>query len=382
MNKNTSDKSVDEYIDTFKAEALEKLTGYMSVLIIIAMPISIYRTVRFGWLDIYYVEYALFMLLALVYIFRRRSSYRSIIYTYLMIGFATSIVEYYHFGLMGAGEVASMFSLMLSLFYLDRRHTYVVFATVTILFIFGAYVTTYSGITPRVDQETYGHSLVPWIVAYQAGMLFFFLIGLSVSHLQQQTIRMVVELKQKNAVIEQQKQEIEYLANHDPLTGLPTLRVAEHRLEDVLKFAAEKQHQSALLFLDLDGFKAINDSYGHEAGDAVLKTTAERISSSMRSADIACRVGGDEFLVIVEKISNETEISNLCKRLVSAISEPVSFNNTQLQVSVSIGAATYPTSADDAKSLRAKADQLMYKVKQDGKNNYMIAIANPVSIAY
>jgi len=133
-------------------------------------------------------------------------------------------------------------------------------------------------------------------------------------------------------------------------------RIVDKRIKETLKHAEQNKHQFALLFLDLDGFKFINDAYGHDAGDEVLKQVAKRVSSAIRSSDTAFRLGGEK----------------LCERLIHNISAPLSYKGIGLNVGVSIGAALYPSSANNASNLRFRADELMYQVKKTGKNNFLI----------
>ena len=179
-------------------------------------------------------------------------------------------------------------------------------------------------------------------------------------------------LREKSLKIEEQNKKIEYLANHDQLTGLPSLRLAGDQLQQAMDEAQKYGHKVALLFMDLDGFKMINDTLGHEAGDELLITVADRIRSTISVQDSACRVGGDEFLIIIHTVHAEGSLKKICADLIEAISAPVRYQETSVTVGASIGAAIYPTCADNANDLRAKADKLMYQVKKSGKNNYKI----------
>jgi diguanylate cyclase (GGDEF)-like protein len=303
---------------------------------------------------------------------RDKLSYKTTIYCYLSLGFILAISEFISLGLSGMGEVASLFCIMLSLFYLDKKSTAVVSLIITVIFGVTFYEYLYAGRTLSENDIAYVSWHSAWIGRFTAHATFFLVLGVSILFLQDQIIRLLLELETQKQTIESQKEQIEHLANHDALTGLPSLRVADDRLEAALDLATQQNHKSALLFLDLDGFKAINDTHGHEAGDEVLKQIAERISSVIRSEDIACRVGGDEFLVIVEKVKSLSDLESLCQRLILVISMPLPYKDIELAVGVSIGAASYPCSASSSRGLRLKADELMYQVKKSGKNNYRI----------
>jgi diguanylate cyclase (GGDEF)-like protein len=173
--------------------------------------------------------------------------------------------------------------------------------------------------------------------------------------------------------VDQQKKKIEYLATHDALTGLPTLRLALDRLDVSISNAKRAKHKVALLSLDLDGFKQVNDTYGHEAGDMVLQSVAKRLEGVVREGDTACRMGGDEFIVLLSNIDHRDAVEEICKRLIASIGEPVSYENTDLVVGVSIGVAMYPDHAVNSAGLRKVSDDVMYIVKKSGKNNFLFA---------
>ncbi len=177
-----------------------------------------------------------------------------------------------------------------------------------------------------------------------------------------------------NRSLKEKNNEIAHMLNHDTLTGLSSLRLANEKLELVLSLAERSEKKVAVLFLDLDGFKAINDTYGHDAGDEVLIQVAHRINAIIRQGDTACRIGGDEFLIILSEMNIKSEIKAAAERLVNEISQEIKINNCQVRVGVSIGVSIYPDDADNAADLRKKADQLMYSVKKAGKNNVAMAL--------
>lgn len=159
-----------------------------------------------------------------------------------------------------------------------------------------------------------------------------------------------------------------YLANHDQLTKLPN----RHQLEIVFsQMASGSANQKiALLFIDLDGFKDINDSYGHSYGDEVLKCIAGRIVKCIRNRDVAGRLGGDEFTIIIADASKKIA-SEICHRLIKTIEKPIICDKKSMTVTASIGICIYPDSADQYKTLMALADQAMYEAKKKGKNQFI-----------
>ena len=150
---------------------------------------------------------------------------------------------------------------------------------------------------------------------------------------------------------------------HDPLTGLPNRVLFEEALDHGLIQAKRHGWGLAVLFIDIDQFKSINDSYGHDLGDIVLLMVANRLQSSLREEDIVSRWGGDEFVCLLLEVKQEADVSRLAEKMVSRIAEAGEFNGTVFSINVSIGIAIYPADGETADSLFKNADMAMYKAK-------------------
>lgn len=159
-------------------------------------------------------------------------------------------------------------------------------------------------------------------------------------------------------------------ANYDALTGLANRRLLNHRLEQMLVDARRRSEIIALLFVDLDGFKAINDTHGHAAGDCVLRETAQRLQDGIRDSDLAARLAGDEFLIVLRYLSGPEHAGTVAGKLIEALARPCLFRGQELSVSASVGIAIYPSDADSAAELIKAADLAMYQAKQAGKHTY------------
>lgn len=160
------------------------------------------------------------------------------------------------------------------------------------------------------------------------------------------------------------------MAHFDMLTGLPNRVLLADRLQQAMAHAKRNQQRLAVVFLDLDGFKAVNDSHGHEAGDYLLVTLAARMRDTLREGDSLARMGGDEFVAVLLDLADD---SPLFARLLVAVAEPVAFKGFELSVSASLGVVFYPQADEvDADQLLRQADQAMYQVKLKGKNGYLI----------
>lgn len=167
------------------------------------------------------------------------------------------------------------------------------------------------------------------------------------------------------------EREVKKLAYYDQLTGLPNRFLFEDRLRQVISKHKRESNKFALLFIDLDGFKLINDSHGHRAGDQLLKELSQRFQNSVRNEDTIARIGGDEFVGILQSTDADGAI-NVARKLLSVASKPVCLSNTEVQVSASIGVAIYPDHAQAATDLLICSDNFMYIAKDKGKNKVVM----------
>ncbi|MGH8182606.1 MAG: putative bifunctional diguanylate cyclase/phosphodiesterase, partial [Rhodanobacteraceae bacterium] len=161
---------------------------------------------------------------------------------------------------------------------------------------------------------------------------------------------------------------LEHLAAHDALTGLANRSEFQHHCETAIEFAARDRSAVAVLFIDLDAFKFVNDSYSHAAGDRLLKQVAERIARQLGESDVAGRIGGDEFTVLLPRLAIREDAATLAGRLLATLSEPFLVDDYEIVVSASIGIAGYPLDGEDAKTLIANADAAMYAAKTEERN--------------
>jgi diguanylate cyclase (GGDEF)-like protein len=164
-----------------------------------------------------------------------------------------------------------------------------------------------------------------------------------------------------------------HLATHDSLTALPNRWYATERLQAALSDEAGSGRPIAVLYLDIDGFKAVNDRYGHACGDQVLIATTRRMRACVRDSDIVARLAGDEFLVVLPNSEDERVATRVAQELVDALSAPVRALGASITVSVSIGIACHPQHGDNVETLLAAADGAMYAAKQAGKRCYRVA---------
>ncbi|NOS98520.1 MAG: sensor domain-containing diguanylate cyclase [Methylotenera sp.] len=161
---------------------------------------------------------------------------------------------------------------------------------------------------------------------------------------------------------------LENLAHFDPLSNVPNRTLFNDRLKLALSYAKRERKMLAVMFVDLDLFKEINDLYGHEIGDIVLKKVSRQLVSCVRESDTVARMGGDEFVILLPIIDNENDAALVAKKIVDAISQPIKVEKLDLHVTCSLGIAIYPQHGIDEKLLVINADMAMYQAKKNGKN--------------
>lgn len=183
----------------------------------------------------------------------------------------------------------------------------------------------------------------------------FFVLSLDIS-----------DRKQKEALLEA-------MALHDPLTGLPNRRLLADRVSTAVAQARRNKGAMALVFLDLDGFKQINDTMGHESGDALLRIVAQRLTAAVRQVDTVARLGGDEFVIALSEVGCADDALKVAQKVIAAVSAPYDIDGQTVNVTTSAGLSIYPAHGEDTETLTKAADRALYKAKHTGKNTYRIA---------
>ncbi|HLO89202.1 MAG TPA: CHASE2 domain-containing protein [Nostocaceae cyanobacterium] len=206
----------------------------------------------------------------------------------------------------------------------------------------------------------------------------FFLVGVirditQRKQLEEELKRTAADLYKYNYELKRQEDQLRHIAYHDPLTGLSNRQFFLETLYESLAWAEKHQMLLGLLFIDLDGFKQVNDTLGHEMGDRLLVIIAQRLNNSLRASDTVSRLGGDEFTVILRAISNVQIASKVAEKLLNVITEPIILDGYTTKVSASIGISLYPINSLESEGLIKQADRAMYRAKRLGKNRYEFA---------
>jgi len=185
-------------------------------------------------------------------------------------------------------------------------------------------------------------------------------------------IREIVGVSRDITERKQVEEQIEYQAYHDALTGLPNRRLFRDRLTVALAHARRMKHPLAVMFLDLDRFKVVNDTLGHSVGDELLKTVGSRLQASMREEDSIARMGGDEFTILLADLKSTDDSAKIAQKVLDTVAQPLRIDGTELFVTTSIGIALFPSDGDTAEALLANADHAMYRAKDSGRNSYQM----------
>ena len=195
--------------------------------------------------------------------------------------------------------------------------------------------------------------------------------------LERRVAERTAELSAANAKLQEEiaerklaEERVRHMAQHDALTGLPNRALLHDRLEQALAQARRHDHRVAVMFLDLDRFKAINDSLGHEVGDELLREVAHRLRGVVRAADTVGRLGGDEFVVVLHEVADAAAAAHVAEKIVAAFAAPVRVGPHELRASTSVGIALYPDDGDAAHDLVRRADAAMYRAKHGGRDRY------------
>jgi len=181
--------------------------------------------------------------------------------------------------------------------------------------------------------------------------------------LLERTLRYAIERKSM-------EQHLARLAHYDSLTNIPNRILFRDRLEHAILLAERESASFSLMFIDLNGFKQVNDNFGHDAGDEIIKICAQRLNSCLRRSDAVARMGGDEFTLLLQNMENNRDVALIAEKVIQAISQPSIIKGYEVVVGCSIGIASYPQAGRDAETLLKHADMAMYKAKQEAESNY------------
>lgn len=208
------------------------------------------------------------------------------------------------------------------------------------------------------------------VKAVQEGAQDYLVKGNVDANLLARSLRYAIERHRMIAQLRRAREVERHMANHDVLTGLPNRQLFYERLGQAITHARREEKSVAVMFLDLDDFKLLNDTLGHEVGDRLLKAVAERLRKVLRETDTAARLGGDEFTLILYGTNGPEEPARMAQRVLDAIAEPFQLDNNDLFATGSVGISIFPHDGDDVETMVRNADMAMYRAKASGKNTH------------
>lgn len=220
----------------------------------------------------------------------------------------------------------------------------------------------YSDVTALLHEQEVQQRQSTWIVLAALAMLYVFLFLM-----MRKADRIIARQEQERAAKEA---DVRHQAYHDALTGLPNRTSFSEQLNAAVSLATRNGHSGALMFIDLDRFKNVNDSLGHDAGDTLLKVVSARIVSCLRRSDLLFRLGGDEFTIVLPRIAAPDEAAVLARRILDAVAVPLTIHGRALHTSASIGIAIYPGEGENMEALLKNADAAMYRAKESGRGTF------------
>lgn len=226
----------------------------------------------------------------------------------------------------------------------------------------------YNKVFPEIIAQ--GHWRGEDVIKTPSGQEYHVIVNISVSKSEMLQHTHYICVFTDITALKSAEKELRYMANYDHLTGLPNRTLLLDRVTHALEFSARQQSSVALFFIDLDRFKQVNDSLGHDYGDLLLKEVTDRLTSTLRVDDTVARIGGDEFVVLLESYKNNNELSFIAQKIIDVVEQPISLEENIVSVGASIGISVFPNDSKNSDELLRHADVAMYHAKQVGRNNY------------
>jgi len=373
---------------TFQEDEYELKTKYVllnGMLLLLSTALLVVGTFRMltGYYTQGFIDYAV-ILVALIFILALRRSqkgqYKAL--SYLIAVTASGVVIFSYYANSGNININAWFTaLVIPIFFMLG---YRVAMAMSILFMIA--IMLFSLDLKYTDTLNLLFGYVP---------LFLSIVFLNIYELRfQQFAKLLTDANcnlekkvqektlERTLVLEKQKNELHHQANHDYLTGLPNRVQFQHKVQTVTTQSDLEHHSVAILFIDLDNFKDINDSYGHDVGDKVINITASRIKSAIREEDFLARFGGDEFVILIQNFKDKKELERIASQIITSISKHIVIERKTMFIACSIGISLYPDDTVSYQDFIKYADTAMYKAKERGRNCYQFYSTDMTELAF
>ncbi len=355
---------------TVRDQLADKMWQGMVVLAVVGILTSLARVWVNGWQLMYALQAGTGVCVLLIALYRHQLSANVKAVLACVTPLGVGLPALYTFGFYSAGIAWIIVSCISATMFFKGRVGALVIALEMLVMLGFAWAYTQGLLVLSIDANDHIRKPHAWIAVIIGTGTVTTAVSYGLSVYSASHKALMDTIREQHALITHQ-------ATHDGLTGLPLPHLARDRLSHAMEQARRDHTRAALLFIDLDGFKAINDTHGHDAGDYVLTTVAQRLLATLRAVDSASRQGGDEFMVLLGGIANVEDAESVARKLVGVIAQPLLYQGQSLQVSASIGIALYPDHADSVESMMKQADSAMYQVKKTGKNSAAVVSPPP-----
>jgi diguanylate cyclase (GGDEF)-like protein len=361
-------EALDRQLADYRDLLVDRVIAAIAVFAAIFVPASLMRSLNIGWQNLYYAHAVLGIAAVGLYLGRRRLRGGSKVLAVMAVFWLTGITALLALGLAGSGMWWLVIgSLLASVLYSIRAGIGMMIVAVLVMSAVGAAFCT--GLLPTpINSTNYLRSPTAWATAIIGASVMPLLVFQAIATLNASTLELLAQAAR-------QRERIRELATHDALTGVPGLMLAIDRLEQALRAMKRSGAKVGLLFLDLDGFKQINDTLGHAAGNVVLQVVAQRMQTRLRAGDTVARIGGDEFLVLLTGPTCEEDVLCVARKMLEAVNEPIPYQGTSIDPHGSFGAAFVESPGLLAEDVIRAADAAMYEAKRAGGHRVVLAPA-------
>ena len=339
-----------------------RLIQVIWVLLIVISIIILLTLTEKNWLTASILLAVNALLLVAMWLAKQKHAQLAAKFTVITLTCAMGILSYLFEGINDAAICAFPTILIFASMFVSRRF-FIGLLTFILLMMTFIVIANLSGMHVNVVQPVTILSLFNILAIMITTAYFVWQLASDLRHALER-------LEAENLRIHEALSHIDILANNDALTGLPNRLLARTRFEQFAELNKRSQEHIALIFLDLDNFKTVNDSLGHAAGDTLICEVAQRLKNSVRASDTVSRQGGDEFLIMLAGQSDQEAVSTVAAKIIEMMAVPFRINSMEISATCSVGIALYPDNGQDFDSLLKHADMAMYKAKESGRNAF------------
>lgn len=354
---NTTDPSLDT-AHALRALRMAQISVMVAAALTVALPFFVYQA---RWKTVYPLLGGLAVALICFVLNRRGHTARATLLLLTSITAMSWMLMWWGDGLKDAALLAFPVLLIMAGLLVGKRGYYLLWASMMGLLAVLTWATTKGWrASPTLPRDP--------VELWRDVSLILFVGGLAVWTVVNDMHKTLLKLREQVVKVTASQKQLAYLSQHDALTGLPNRSMGRDHIQQAITNATRHQSRVALLFVDLDNFKAVNDSLGHAMGDAFLKQVATRLAASVRKSDIVARQGGDEFVIGLTDIATVEDVSKAASTVQASLGRSIFLGDTELSAACSIGIALFPDDGADYESLLREADIAMYQAKEAGRN--------------